>query len=97
MPASDYKVEPFNKRIVFEHTRGAYRGIKRIMGTQIAAGITEGQLPPDYLSDLTIVEPNGKSRLTHASLVRVTAKTLEYREIVPPTSGRLNEFHPEQR
>lgn len=77
------------KRLVLIHTKGRYAGMSRIIGMtpEVAELVAKEGLPsfmPQFLSG--------------CSLIRVANGTAYYREITPPPpTGKLGQFHPEQR
>jgi hypothetical protein len=67
-----------NQRIVLEHTRGPYKGLKQITGHTDQFG---GQQPPAITSEFDITPGNRKGV---ASLVASRPRFLLYREIFTP-------------
>jgi hypothetical protein len=70
-------------------------GIHRILGIfdPNADDITK---MPDFIT-FKIDHKDGHEEKTHASLLQVQPRFILYREIMQPATGRLGEFHPQQR
>ena len=71
------------KRIIFTHRNG----IQRIVG------VHDGPLP----DAISIPFEVAGEQIEFANLVRVTNRAAFYREPIVPMTGRLGEFHPQQR
>jgi hypothetical protein len=82
------------RSFVFIHTQGAYAGLRRIIGINpaMAAIIKKNGGPPTFLTGIDLTDhTNG------CSLIRVSKGAAYYREIMPLPTGKLGDFHPEQR
>lgn len=76
-----------SKRLVLEYTQGRMKGIHQILGVT-------GEWP-DRIQGPFQVSPDAQV-VEFASLIRVTTRTVFYREIMSLPTGKLNDFHPEQ-
>ena len=82
------------QRIVLEHTQGICKGLFGIYGTtdDLKSIAPDGKLP-EFIPDVNL-----RDHTNSICLVRVTPRYVLYREITPPpASGKLGEFHPEQK
>ena len=73
-------------RIVLEHTRGTWSGMRQILGTvdQVKASLQVDELP-SYIANL-----NFGDRVNGASLVAVKRSYILYRELIAPTNMAFN-------
>lgn len=80
--------DQIEKRLVLTYTSGRLKGISQIVG-----------LAPDQPLEAVpgpFAVENGQV-VDFASLIRITPRIVEYREVMPLVKGKLGEFHPEQR
>lgn len=67
------------KRIVFQETQGANRGLHHIMGT---TDELDGAEPPDFVEGAEV-----HGRITSASLIQSKARYVLYREVLADGMG----------
>lgn len=85
-------ITPLDKRIVLLHCKGSWKGIPQILGTQSDTLASEKlEELPAFVEEVEM----GDGRTASVSMIRVTPRVIYYRENTLPTTGKINESHPQ--
>jgi hypothetical protein len=77
------------KRVVLEYTTGPFKGLRQIVGT---TDTFPGGALPSFCDSIVF-----KGHACAVNLLRVTERTVRYRELTIPTSAQPQTFDPRQQ
>ena len=92
-PKLGQPLQPLDKRVLLLHCKGTWKGIHQILGRQ-SETLAEMELAemPAFIEQVEM----GDGHIASVSMVKVTPRSILYRENTPP-GDKFNEFNPAQR